>query len=110
MFNPDLRGVLKNHLSRYSLVTATAKRARAISEDAEEKQIILTEKLDACTQRLADCFAEIFSALKIILRNRAFYSYHISHKRSMCQPDKLRKRAQIDHGKLLYQNNLMCLC
>ena len=44
MFNPDLRGVLKNHLSRYSLVTATAKRARAISEDAEEKQIILTEK------------------------------------------------------------------
>ena len=44
MFNPDLRGVLKNHLSRYSLVTATAKSARAISEDAEEKQIILTEK------------------------------------------------------------------
>ena len=44
MFNPDLKGVLKNHLSRYSLVTATAKRARAISEDAEEKNIILTEK------------------------------------------------------------------
>jgi len=43
MFNPDLKGVLKNHLSRYSLVTATAKRARAISEDAEEN-IILTEK------------------------------------------------------------------
>ena len=36
MFNPDLRGVLKNHLSRYSLVTATAKRARAISEDTEK--------------------------------------------------------------------------
>ena len=33
MFNPDLRGVLKDHLSRYSLVTATAKRAREISED-----------------------------------------------------------------------------
>lgn len=44
MFNPDLRGVLKNHLSRYSLVTATAKIARAISEEAEEKQEILTEK------------------------------------------------------------------
>ena len=38
MFNPDLRGVLTNHLSRYSLVTATAKRAREISEDAEEKK------------------------------------------------------------------------
>ena len=44
MFNPDLRGVLTNHLSRYSLVTATAKRAREISENAEEKKIIMTEK------------------------------------------------------------------
>ncbi|MBQ2904443.1 MAG: DNA-directed RNA polymerase subunit omega [Clostridia bacterium] len=44
MFNPDLRDVLKNHLSRYSLVTATAKRAREISENAEENKIIMTEK------------------------------------------------------------------
>lgn len=44
MFNPDLRGVLKNHLSRYSLVTATAKRARDIAEKAEEEKEILTEK------------------------------------------------------------------
>lgn len=32
MFNPDLKNILKDHLSRYSLVTATAKRAREISE------------------------------------------------------------------------------
>ena len=44
MLNPDLRGILKNHLSRYSLVTATAKRARATADEAEEKQEILTEK------------------------------------------------------------------
>ena len=44
MFNPDLRGVLKNHLSRYSLVTATAKRAREIALDAEENSEILDEK------------------------------------------------------------------
>ena len=44
MFNPDLRGVLTNHLSRYSLVTATAKRAREIAEDAEENKVIMTEK------------------------------------------------------------------
>ena len=44
MFNPDLRGVLKNHLSRYSLVTATAKRAREIAEDAEANKIAMTEK------------------------------------------------------------------
>lgn len=44
MFNPDLRGVLTNHLSRYSLVIATAKRAREIAEDAEENKIIMTEK------------------------------------------------------------------
>lgn len=44
MFNPDLRGILKNHLSRYSLVTATAKRAREIAEEAEENKVIITEK------------------------------------------------------------------
>ncbi len=44
MFNPDLRGVLKDHLSRYSLVTATAKRAREIAETAEENKEIMTEK------------------------------------------------------------------
>lgn len=44
MLNPDLRVVLKNHLSRYSLVTATAKRARAIAENAEENKVIMTEK------------------------------------------------------------------
>lgn len=44
MFNPDLRNVLKNHLSRYSLVTATAKRAREIAEDAEANKIAMTEK------------------------------------------------------------------
>ena len=44
MFNPDLRGVLTNHLSRYSLVTATAKRAREIAEYAEEERIELSEK------------------------------------------------------------------
>ncbi|MBR0121010.1 MAG: DNA-directed RNA polymerase subunit omega [Clostridia bacterium] len=44
MNNPDLRKILKNHLSRYSLVTATAKRARAIAEDAEENKVLLTEK------------------------------------------------------------------
>lgn len=44
MFNPDLRGVLKNHLSRYSLVTATAKRAREIAEKAETEKTPMTEK------------------------------------------------------------------
>ena len=44
MFNPDLRGVLKNHLSRYSLVTATAKRAREITQTFEEEQIVTEDK------------------------------------------------------------------
>ncbi len=43
-FNPSLKNVLKDNLSRYSLVIATAKRAREISEAAEEKGEILTEK------------------------------------------------------------------
>ena len=44
MLNPDLRKLLSNHLSRYSLVTAVAKRARIIAEEAEEKKIVMTEK------------------------------------------------------------------
>lgn len=44
MLNPDLRDLLKNHTSRYSLVIATAKRAREISEAAEENHEIMTEK------------------------------------------------------------------
>ena len=44
MLNPDLRDLLKNRTSRYSLVIATAKRAREISEAAEENHEIMTEK------------------------------------------------------------------
>ena len=44
MFNPDLRNVLKNKTSRYSLVTAIAKRAREISSEAQENDDILNEK------------------------------------------------------------------
>lgn len=44
MFNPDLRNVLKDHTSRYSLVTAVAKRAREISADAQENGEILSDK------------------------------------------------------------------
>ncbi|NCC86970.1 MAG: DNA-directed RNA polymerase subunit omega [Clostridia bacterium] len=44
MLNPDLRGVLTNHVSRYSLVTATAKRARDISQKIEDDKAIVIEK------------------------------------------------------------------
>lgn len=44
MLNPDLRGILKNHLSRYSLVTATAKRARIIADEIDAKKMLLNEK------------------------------------------------------------------
>ena len=44
MLNPDLSSLLCNHLSRYSLVTATAKRARIIAEEMEEKKSFTTEK------------------------------------------------------------------
>ncbi len=44
MLNPDLNSILKDNLSRYSLVTATAKRAREIAEENEDEKIISTEK------------------------------------------------------------------
>ena len=44
MFNPDLRYLLKDHTSRYSLVTAVAKRAREVAEDKDLKEKCGTEK------------------------------------------------------------------
>lgn len=44
MFNPDLKKLLKDCNSRYSLVVGTAKRAREIREDAIKKETLLDEK------------------------------------------------------------------
>lgn len=44
MTNPDMKKLLKNNISRYSLVIAAAKRARAIAEKAEEDKVIMVEK------------------------------------------------------------------
>ena len=44
MMNPDLRLLLQGNISRYSLVTATAKRAREIVEESEEAGEIMEEK------------------------------------------------------------------
>ena len=44
MLNPDLREVLKNNTSRYSLVIAVAKRARTIAEDPILNEKCGTEK------------------------------------------------------------------
>ena len=44
MFNPDLKKLLKNCNSRYSLVVATAKRAREIRDEAIENDTKLDVK------------------------------------------------------------------
>lgn len=44
MFNPDLKKMLNNVNSRYSLVVGTAKRAREIRDEAIENNSILDEK------------------------------------------------------------------
>ena len=44
MLNADLNKVLKGKTSRYSLVIATAKRARRIAQEAEENHEIIVEK------------------------------------------------------------------
>ncbi|MFI3141052.1 MAG: DNA-directed RNA polymerase subunit omega [Clostridia bacterium] len=44
MFNPDLREVLDGGKSRYSLVTAVARRAREVSENEELTDLCGTEK------------------------------------------------------------------
>ena len=54
MLNQDLSKVLTRHISRYSLVTATAKLAREISDKNLEDKVITTEKpvSDALNQLL----------------------------------------------------------
>ncbi|MBQ8182573.1 MAG: DNA-directed RNA polymerase subunit omega [Clostridia bacterium] len=44
MLNQDLSKVLSGNISRYSLVTATAKRARDISNKNLEDKVVTTEK------------------------------------------------------------------
>lgn len=44
MLNQDLTKILAGNVSRYSLVTATAKRAREISDKNLEDKVITTEK------------------------------------------------------------------
>lgn len=44
MFNPDLKKLLKNCNSRYSLVIGTAKRAREIRDDAVKRDELLDTK------------------------------------------------------------------
>ena len=44
MFNPDLKKMLENVNSRYSLVIGTAKRAREIRDEAIEKNEMIDEK------------------------------------------------------------------
>lgn len=60
MINFDLNKVLKGHTSRYSLVTAVAKRAREISEEAEESHEIIIEKpVSLAIEEIADGKYEI---------------------------------------------------
>jgi len=44
MFNPDLKKLLKNCNSRYSLVVGAAKRAREIRDEAVENEVLLDVK------------------------------------------------------------------
>ena len=44
MFNPDLKKVLDKCNSRYSLVVATAKRAREIRDEAVKNEVLLDVK------------------------------------------------------------------
>ena len=44
MFNPDLKKLLKDCNSRYSLVVGVAKRAREIRDEAVKNVVLLVEK------------------------------------------------------------------
>ena len=55
MFNPDLKKVLDKCNSRYSLVVATAKRAREIRDDAiENNEIVETKTVSTAIDEICD--------------------------------------------------------
>lgn len=60
MFNPDLKKLLKECNSRYSLVIGTAKRAREIREEAIERE----EHIDVKT--VSTAIEEIFDGKYVI--------------------------------------------
>ncbi len=60
MFNPDLKKMLDNVNSRYSLVVGTAKRAREIRDEAIEND----QKLDVKT--VSTAIEEIFDGKYVI--------------------------------------------
>lgn len=69
-FNPDLREVLTdengNQISRYSLVTATAKLAREIATKAAEEEEIITEKpVSTALEKLIDGEYSIVEPIEI---------------------------------------------
>ena len=60
MFNPDLKKLLKNCNSRYSLVVGTAKRAREIRDEAIARE----EHIDVKT--VSSAFDEILDGKYVI--------------------------------------------
>lgn len=55
MFNPDLKKMLGNVNSRYSLVIGTAKRAREIRQEAiENKETIDTKTVSTAIEEICD--------------------------------------------------------
>jgi len=67
MLNPDLRDLLKDNTSRYSLVIAVAKRAREVSEN-----LVLSEKCG--TEKPVSYALEEF----------------LSGKLDICEPEEIR--------------------
>ncbi len=55
MFNPDLKKLLKNVNSRYSLVIGTAKRAREIRDEAiDNHEIIEVKTVSTAIDEISD--------------------------------------------------------
>ena len=62
MLNQDLSKLLASNVSRYSIVTATAKRAREISDKNLEDKVITTEK--AVSLALSDLLEERYKIVE----------------------------------------------
>ena len=82
MFNPDLKKLLKNCSSRYSLVVGIAERARQIRDDAVENDVLLDEKT------VSTAINEIYNGKYVVI-----------------EPDEIKKKLKESRKNKLFAKN-----
>ena len=94
MFNPDLKKLLKNCSSRYSLVVGVAERARQIRDDAVENDVLLDEKT------VSTAINEIYNGKYVVVEPDEIKSDEEIKREEKKQPHAKRKLKRLPNQKM----------